>query len=251
MAKVVKQKTTLLQKADFQSYLEDKAREMAPRDVEVLLSQAETARSRALADQHPRLGAQMVLALELLADHDDGQCPQIPFYTISLLAEAVYYFLDPNDVIPDWIPEIGKLDDALIMELAFELGSEGIHRYCAWKDVDVRPLYQSAESAPARKDPAKSKSGAKRRSAVKKTSGKRKSTRKTAGKKAKKRSASSPKRTVAKKKPGAKKTKKRSVSTTKLSAIKKKSVAKKLKKRSVASKRRVAAKKKSPRRKSR
>jgi len=141
----------LLRKADFTSYLEMKAKEMAPRDVEVLLAEIENEGGGALAEPHTRLGRQLILSLELLEDHVRGDCPQIPFYTISLLTEAVYYFLDPNDVIPDWIPGIGKLDDALVMELAFEYGADGIHRYCLWKGIELASLYDPSPDRAAAK----------------------------------------------------------------------------------------------------
>ena len=114
---------------------------MAPRDVEVLLSQADSARTKALTAPHPRMGPQMAMALDLLADHAAGDCPQISFYTVSLMAEAVYYFLDPNGVIPDWMPDIGRMDDALVLELAFELGVDGVARYCAWKGIPLETVY--------------------------------------------------------------------------------------------------------------
>ena len=126
----------LLKRADFAAHLEAKARETAPRDVEILLDQAQAAAERA-ASVSLRMGQQMNLALELLADHAAGECPQIPFYTVSLMAEAVFYVLDPNDVIPDWIPGIGQLDDAVVLELAFELGAAGVGRYCAFKGIDA------------------------------------------------------------------------------------------------------------------
>lgn len=141
----------LLREADFTSYLEMKAKEMAPRDVEVLLAEIENEGGGALAEPHTRLGRQLILSLELLEDHVRGDCPQIPFYTISLLTEAVYYFLDPNDVIPDWIPGIGKLDDALVMELAFEYGADGIHRYCLWKGIELASLYDPSPDRAAAK----------------------------------------------------------------------------------------------------
>ncbi len=141
----------LLRKADFTSYLEMKSKEMAPRDVEVLLAEIENEGTGVLAEPDTRLGRQLSLSLELLKDHVRGDCPQIPFYTISLLTEAVYYFLDPNDVIPDWIPGIGKLDDALVMELAFEHGAEGIHRYCLWKGIDLSTLYRPSAGRGAAK----------------------------------------------------------------------------------------------------
>jgi uncharacterized membrane protein YkvA (DUF1232 family) len=130
----------LLKKADFSAHLEAKARETAPRDVEILLADADAARERA-ATVSARMSRQMDVAVELLVDHAAGECAQIPFYTVSLLAEAVFYVLDPNDVIPDWIPGIGKLDDALVLELAFELGAAGIHRYCDFKEIDPTHLF--------------------------------------------------------------------------------------------------------------
>lgn len=147
----------LLKKADFSAHLEAKARETAPRDVEILLADAEAARERA-ASVSPRMGRQMDVALELLVDHAAGECAQIPFHTVSLLAEAVFYVLDPNDVIPDWIPGIGKLDDALVLELAFELGAAGIHRYCDFKGLDTTHLFAAPSdkrvAAPKERDSA-------------------------------------------------------------------------------------------------
>lgn len=154
--------TPLLSKNDFASYLQTKAREMAPRDVEVLIGQAAVARQRAAADSHPRLGAQMDLAMRILTDHAAGECPQIPYHTISLLAEAVYYFLDPNDAIPDWIPDVGTADDALIVELAFELGSSGVERYCTWKGLDLQSFLSGKASA-AESEPAPAPRRAKKR----------------------------------------------------------------------------------------
>lgn len=135
----VKQREPLLKRGDFAAHLEAKARETAPRDVEILLGQAEEARQRARGVSS-RMGRQMDLALDLLADHAAGECPQIPFHTVSLLAEAVFYVLDPNDVIPDWIPGIGNLDDAVVLELAFELGASGVGRYCSFKEIDWSDL---------------------------------------------------------------------------------------------------------------
>jgi uncharacterized membrane protein YkvA (DUF1232 family) len=143
--------TPMLSKSDFTSYLDSKSREVAPRDVEVLVSQAAVARQKAAADHHPRLGGQIDLAMEILTDHDSGICPQIPYHTVSLLAEAVYYLLDPNDAIPDWIPEIGTADDALVVELAFEMGAAGVERYCAWKGIELSDYLSGDKEEPAKK----------------------------------------------------------------------------------------------------
>ena len=128
---------TLLASADFTSYLREKAEQLAPGDLRTLVGQADAVRSRidAVRSTHPRLLRHAELALRLLQDHAAGQCPQIPYYTVCLLAVALLYFVDPLDVIPDWIPVVGATDDALIFELAFALARPGVERYCTWKGI--------------------------------------------------------------------------------------------------------------------
>lgn len=128
---------------DFRAHLTEKANLIAPADVETVITRTTEASesAAAAAKDHPLLARQVDVALQLLADHDAGACPQIPFWTVSLLTAATFYLLDPMDVVPDWIAGIGTSDDALIYELAFEMGAPGIERYCTWKDISVDGLF--------------------------------------------------------------------------------------------------------------
>jgi uncharacterized membrane protein YkvA (DUF1232 family) len=156
--------TPLLNSADFTSYLKEKSMQLAPGDVKTLLAQAAAIRKRAkeISADHPRMRRQIDFALMLVEEHSKGRCPQIPYYTIAVLAVALLYFSDPVDVIPDWIPGVGITDDAIVFELAYVMGRPGIERYCAWKSLAIDDLYpppKPAAKAPARraaKAPAKS-----------------------------------------------------------------------------------------------
>lgn len=137
----------LLNRADIRTILYELANRVAPADVTALMQSEHDLRDRAADLQSADLallGEQLALALDCLRDHVDGACPQIPYYTISLLAAAVSYFADELDVIPDFLPRVGHLDDAVVMALAYELGRDGLRRYCAWKGRDANALLRAA-----------------------------------------------------------------------------------------------------------
>ena len=138
--------------ADFRTYLREKAMMIAPGDISSALGQRAEALEKASqgGDHHPRMQRQTEVALQLLTDHDAGECPQVPYHTVSLLGVAVLYLLDPMDVIPDWIPGVGISDDALVLELAFELGAAGVERYCTWKGVSTEALFTKKRVAARR-----------------------------------------------------------------------------------------------------
>ena len=140
----------LLNRADIRTIVYELANRLAPADLTALLETESELRARAAelqSEDLALLGGQLSVALDCLRDHLDGACPQIPYYTISLLAAAVSYFADELDVIPDFLPRVGLLDDAVVMAMAYELGRDGLRRYCAWKGRDAHTLLRGAASA--------------------------------------------------------------------------------------------------------
>jgi len=141
--------SSLIPAKEVRAYVRAKAAIIAPADVEALVARRPEIRQRAAeAGEHPRLQRQVDLAISILGDHVSGESPQIPYFTISLLAVALFYFLDRADAIPDWIPRLGTSDDALVIELAFEMGAAGIHRYCDWKGLSTDGILPELRPAP-------------------------------------------------------------------------------------------------------
>jgi uncharacterized membrane protein YkvA (DUF1232 family) len=120
---------------------------LAPADVDDLLGSEDDLRERAGrvdGEAGKLFAAQLELAITCLRDHAAGECPQIPYFTISMLAAALAYLVDDLDLIPDFLPRIGTLDDALVMAMAFQLAEDGLRRYCTWKEIDLTPMLGAA-----------------------------------------------------------------------------------------------------------
>lgn len=132
----------LITDVDLRRAVFDLANTLAPGDVEDLLGNEDELRARAAqldGDAGRLLAAQLELALLCLRDHVEGACPQIPYFTISMLAAGLAYLVDELDLIPDFLPKIGTLDDALVMAMAFRFAEDGLRRYCTWKEIDPVP----------------------------------------------------------------------------------------------------------------
>ena len=71
--------------------------------------------------------------LELLRDRVTGAYRGTPWRTIAALTGALIYVLSPIDLILDFIPVIGFLDDAIVIGLAIKLAQPDLEKYRAWK----------------------------------------------------------------------------------------------------------------------
>lgn len=70
---------------------------------------------------------------ELLRDRVAGVYRETPWTTIAALTGALIYVLSPLDLILDFIPGIGFLDDAIVIGLAIRLALPDLEKYRAWK----------------------------------------------------------------------------------------------------------------------
>ena len=69
----------------------------------------------------------------LIRDYWNGNYRQVPWKTIAAVAGALLYVLMPLDLIPDFIPVAGFLDDAGVIAACLALVSDDLVDYEKWK----------------------------------------------------------------------------------------------------------------------
>lgn len=75
----------------------------------------------------------LMLFMSLIKDYYKGDYRKIPFKTISAGVIGAIYTLNPIDLIPDSIPFIGYVDDALVLRFFLKQAKKDLHKYKAWK----------------------------------------------------------------------------------------------------------------------
>ena len=83
------------------------------------------------------LGRQIVLLCNMLRDWWNGFY-EIPWATVAASTAALLYFLNPLDVIPDFLPGIGLLDDALVIAICFKMIQSDLRRYAGIRNLDSK-----------------------------------------------------------------------------------------------------------------
>ncbi len=83
------------------------------------------------------ISSQVLLMTEMLRDHwNRGH--ELPWRSVAAITAAVMYFLGPFDILPDFIPGIGLIDDFAIIGLCFRLVQADLREYAAEKNIDLR-----------------------------------------------------------------------------------------------------------------
>ncbi|QEN03325.1 DUF1232 domain-containing protein [Thiospirochaeta perfilievii] len=71
--------------------------------------------------------------ISLLNDYSHKRYTDISIKVIIAIGAGITYFVSPIDVIPDTLPVIGYLDDAIIIKLVLDLISVDFNKYKLWR----------------------------------------------------------------------------------------------------------------------
>jgi uncharacterized membrane protein YkvA (DUF1232 family) len=71
--------------------------------------------------------------LRLIRAYYRGEYRNVRFANLVLIIGAIIYVLDPWDLIPDWIPGLGFVDDATVLAFAVQKTRETLDDFAAWE----------------------------------------------------------------------------------------------------------------------
>lgn len=72
----------------------------------------------------------------LLKAYATGKYKGVPWKSLLLIAAAIIYFVNPIDLIPDWIPGLGITDDLGILMTVYKSVSADIDKFLDWEKTN-------------------------------------------------------------------------------------------------------------------
>ncbi len=79
----------------------------------------------------------LMAMIRLLRAYRQGEYRDISLQNLLIVIAAIIYFVSPFDVIPDWVPVFGHIDDAIVVRLALKSVGGDLDTFMAWETSKV------------------------------------------------------------------------------------------------------------------
>ena len=71
--------------------------------------------------------------ISLVKNFAEGKYTSVPYGTILAVTSALIYFASPIDLIPDFIPGVGYVDDMAVVSFCLSMVKKDIESYKEWR----------------------------------------------------------------------------------------------------------------------
>ena len=82
----------------------------------------------------------MVLLFGVAKDYVNGDYTEIPKRSIVAILGGIIYFLSPLDIVPDFVPLLGFMDDIFVLNLVYKQVLKDLEKYKKWKDAQLKVI---------------------------------------------------------------------------------------------------------------
>ena len=81
--------------------------------------------------------SKLLIMTDMVKDYIKKKYTKVPKRSILSIVSAIIYFVNPFDLIPDFLPGVGQVDDLSIVLVCWKMISKDIDDYLAWKERET------------------------------------------------------------------------------------------------------------------
>lgn len=122
-----------LDKKKAESVFNEKVKNVNEAELKDVLSKEEDILEKLIGGPLAKYLKYVKVMFSLLKDYIAGEYKDTPWSTIAAIVVALLYVYSPIDLIPDFIPFAGLVDDAFIIYLCLSLVENDLEKYQEWK----------------------------------------------------------------------------------------------------------------------
>ena len=117
-----------------QKLIEDGAQKVTDQDIEKVVAKSEDIKKKFTAGGPlKRFIEDGQMLISIVKDYRAGVFRKVPFGIIAAIVFTLIYVFNPLDLVPDFLPVIGQIDDAAIVAACLILVEHDLHAYKQWK----------------------------------------------------------------------------------------------------------------------
>jgi uncharacterized membrane protein YkvA (DUF1232 family) len=118
-----------------EQYIKEGAEEVTPSDIDTVVDKSEEIKKKFSArGPLKRFVEDGKILTALVKDWRTGRYRQALYGTIAAVVFGLIYVFNPFDIVPDFLPVIGVLDDATVIGALLMLVERDLKKYRGWKE---------------------------------------------------------------------------------------------------------------------
>lgn len=116
-----------------ENYVEDGIKSVSETDFEVALDKKDQLFAKINHPDWKKYKDKIILMFQFLKDVKQKNYPETPWKTLAAMIFTILYIINPLDLIPDFIPFVGYLDDLTVFGFVLKLINKDLTSYEEWK----------------------------------------------------------------------------------------------------------------------
>jgi uncharacterized membrane protein YkvA (DUF1232 family) len=118
-------------------YVKEGAKKVKEKDIQKVVNKAGGILNKFVGRSLGRFIGDAKLLLALVRDYWSKKYRLVPYGIVAAIVFTLIYVLNPFDMIPDFLPFIGEVDDAAIFGACLLLIERDLRKYQDWKESQL------------------------------------------------------------------------------------------------------------------